>query len=302
MPLPRSAGGMQAGTIYIGRDRFVSGSTLVRGEAVGRYRIMGILNVTPDSFYDGGRYADTGRAIERAYRMRDEGADIIDIGGESTRPGARPVSESEQIDRVCPVIEAVAGDIGVPVSVDTARAGVARAALAAGAAIVNDISGLTFDEGMAGAAAAYGAGLVVMHIQGRPETMQKDPRYADLIGEICGFLANAARIAMEAGVAREKIIVDPGIGFGKTLEDNYMILQNIREFGKLGFPVLVGLSRKSLIGKLYDREEDRLPATIALNTAALLGGAEIIRVHDVREHRLALAGLEMLARVTKRDD
>lgn len=269
---------------------------------MGRYRIMGILNVTPDSFYDGGRYADRGSAVERAYRMRDEGADIIDIGGESTRPGAQPVSEAEEIDRVCPVIEAVARDIGVPLSVDTSKAGVARAALAAGAAIVNDISGLTFDRGMAGVVAAQGAGLVVMHIQGRPETMQNNPRYGDTVAEIYGFLAAATQKAVEAGIAREKIIVDPGIGFGKTLEDNYIILQNIREFGKLGFPVLVGLSRKSLIGKLYDREEDRLPATIALNAAALLGGADIIRVHDVREHRLALAGLEMLARVNRRDD
>ena len=269
---------------------------------MGRYRIMGILNVTPDSFYDGGRYADPARAVERAYRMRDEGADIIDIGGESTRPGALPVSAAEEIDRVCPVIEAVAKDIGVPLSVDTSKAGVARAALSAGASIVNDISGLSFDEGIAGVAASHGAGLVVMHIQGMPETMQKDPRYGDLVSEICGFLAAAAKKAVDAGIAREKIIVDPGIGFGKTLEDNYIILQNIREFGRLGFPVLVGLSRKSLIGKLYDREEDRLPATIALNAAALLGGADIIRVHDVREHRLALAGLEMLARVNKRDD
>jgi dihydropteroate synthase len=268
---------------------------------MGRYRIMGILNVTPDSFYDGGRYSDPGRAIERAYRMRDEGADIIDIGGESTRPGALPVTEAEEIDRVCPVIGAIAKDLGIPVSVDTSKARVARAALAAGATIINDISGLTFDEGMAGVAAAGGAGLVIMHIQGRPETMQSDPRYGDLVAEICGFLASAARKATEAGVAREKIIVDPGIGFGKTLEDNYVILQNIREFGKLGFPVLVGLSRKSLIGRLYERDEDRLPATIALNTAALLNGADIIRVHDVREHRLALAGLEMLAGVARRD-
>jgi dihydropteroate synthase len=267
---------------------------------MGRYRIMGILNVTPDSFYDGGRYADAGRAIERAYRLRDEGADIIDIGGESTRPGALPVNETEEIDRVCPVIEAVAKDIGVPISVDTNKAGVARAALAAGASIINDISGLTFDGGMAGVAAAGGAGLVLMHIQGRPEFMQKDPRYGELIAEICGFLAAAARKAVEAGVEREKIIVDPGIGFGKTLEDNYIILQNIREFGKLGFPVLVGLSRKSLIGRLYNTDEDRLPATIALNAVALLNGAEIIRVHDVKEHRLALAALEMLERENRR--
>ncbi|MBN2159665.1 MAG: dihydropteroate synthase [Spirochaetes bacterium] len=259
---------------------------------------MGILNVTPDSFYDGGAYFDRGRAIERAYNIRDEGADIVDIGGESTRPGALPVPPTEQIDRVCPVIEAVAEDIGIPISVDTNRAEVARAALAAGASIVNDISGLSFDEEMAGMAATHGAGMVLMHIQGRPETMQDRPRYEDLIGEICVFLREAARKAEERGVDPKKIIVDPGIGFGKTLEDNYRIIRNLGEFRKLGYPVLVGLSRKSLIGKLYEREEDRLPATIALNTASVLNGADIIRVHDVREHRLALDSLEMLKRVS----
>jgi dihydropteroate synthase len=263
-----------------------------------RVRIMGILNVTPDSFYDGGRYADTARAVERAYRMRDDGADIIDIGGESTRPGAKPVEAEEEIGRVCPVIDAIAKDIGIPVSVDTSKANVARAALAAGASIVNDISALTFDAAMAGAVAECGAGLVLMHIQGTPETMQRDPRYADLIGEICGFLAAAAEKAMGHGIGREKIIIDPGIGFGKTLEDNYRIINNLHEIKKLGYPVLVGLSRKSLIGKLYDRDEDRLPATIALNAASVLNGADIIRVHDVKEHRLALEGLEMLKRTS----
>lgn len=261
---------------------------------MGRCLIMGILNVTPDSFHDGGRYFDRGRAVERAYAMRDEGADIIDIGGESTRPGSLPVEEGEEIDRVCPVIESVAGDLGVPVSIDTSKAAVARAALRAGASIVNDISGLTFDGGMAAAVAERGAGIVLMHIKGRPATMQDSPRYGDLIGEIVEFLEKAVERAVAGGIDREKIIVDPGIGFGKTLEDNYRILQNLREFRKLGCPVLVGLSRKSLIGRLYDKEEDRLPATIALNAAAVLNGADLIRVHDVRAHRLALAGIEML--------
>jgi dihydropteroate synthase len=263
-----------------------------------RCRIMGILNVTPDSFHDGGRYYRRDRAVERAYAMRGEGADIIDIGGESTRPGSRPVEADEEIDRVCPVIESIAGDIGIPVSVDTSKSAVACAALRAGASIVNDISGLTFDGGMAAAVAERDAGLVLMHIQGRPETMQDNPRYGDLIGEIRSFLEEAVRKAVAGGVDRGKIIVDPGIGFGKTLEDNYRIIHNLHEFRKIGLPVLVGLSRKSLIGKLYPREEDRLPATIALNTVAILNGADIIRVHDVRAHRLALDGLEMLKRIS----
>ena len=261
-------------------------------------QIMGILNVTPDSFHDGGMYQEKNLAVERAYRMRDDGADIIDIGGESTRPGSRPVPAGVEIDRVCPVIEAIAKDIGIPISVDTTKSEVARAALEAGATIVNDISGLTPDAGTARAAAEYGAGMVLMHIQGRPETMQDHPRYDDLIGEIYGFLEEAVRKAVAAGVDRNKIIIDPGIGFGKTLEDNYRIIRNLREFKKIGLPVLVGLSHKSLIGKLYRDGEDRLPATIALNTASILNGADIIRVHDVKEHRLALAGLEMLKRVS----
>jgi dihydropteroate synthase len=187
---------------------------------VALYQIMGILNVTPDSFHDGGRYYDKNLAVDRAYRLRDDGADIIDVGGESTRPGSHPVPAGEEIDRVCPVIEIIAKDIGIPISVDTSKSEVARAALKAGASIVNDISGLTFDTGTAIAAAEYGAGMVLMHIQGRPETMQNHPRYGDLIGEIYGFLEEAVRKAVEAGVDRGKIIVDPGIGFGKTFEDN----------------------------------------------------------------------------------
>ncbi len=269
---------------------------------MGAYRIMGILNITPDSFYDGGRYFNRERAIERAYRIRDEGADILDIGGESTRPGSLPVSPDEEMDRVCPVIEAIAGDIGIPISVDTTKSEVARAALGAGATWVNDISGLAFDGGTVVAAAAKDAGLVLMHIQGKPESMQKDPRYGDLIGEIRGFLALAVRRAIEGGVDRSRIIVDPGIGFGKTIEDNYRIIANLREFRALGLPVMVGLSRKSLIGRLYKGDEDRLPATLALNAVAIQNGADIIRVHDVREHRLALEGLEMLKRVSGKDE
>ncbi|MCP4130452.1 MAG: dihydropteroate synthase [bacterium] len=260
--------------------------------------IMGILNVTPDSFYDGGRYTDTEKAIERAYRMTEEGADIIDIGGESTRPGSESVSENEEIDRVCPVIEAIAKDIGVPLSVDTNKSGVAGAALRAGASIVNDISGLSFDTAMAGVVAEYKSGIVLMHIQGRPETMQNNPQYHNILDEIYTFLENAANRAVEHGIDRNKIIIDPGIGFGKTLEDNYKIINNLERFKKMGVPLLIGLSRKSLIGKLYDEEVDRLPATIALNTVSVIRGADILRVHDVREHRLALDSLEMLQKVS----
>lgn len=269
--------------------------TSIAGE---RTRIMGILNVTPDSFYDGGRYFDRSRAVDRAYAMAAEGADIIDIGGESTRPGAEPVSAEAQIDRVCPVIEAVAKDIGIPLSVDTTSAAVARAALGCGASIVNDISGCTFDEGVLDAVAAAGASLVIMHIQGTPAMMQAAPRYDDLMEEIVRFLVSRRDRALEKGIGREKIILDPGIGFGKTMEDNYRILNNLHELCRLGHPVLVGLSRKSMIGKLYQGDQERLPATIALNTVAVLAGASIIRVHDVREHALALAGLSMLRKVS----
>ena len=259
---------------------------------------MGILNVTPDSFYGASRFPDARRAVERAYRIREEGADMIDVGGESTRPGSAPVPAAEEIDRICPVIERIAKDIGIPISVDTYKSAVAEAALSAGATIVNDISGMTFDAEMLGVAARRGAGVVLMHIKGTPENMQEDPRYDDLIGEVCRFLGEAARRAEAGGVDRGRIVIDPGIGFGKSVKDNYVILNNIAALKKLGYPVLVGLSRKSLIARLYDDDSDRLPATIALNSAAVLAGADIIRVHDVKEHRLALAGLEMLKRVS----
>ncbi|MBN1532229.1 MAG: dihydropteroate synthase [Spirochaetes bacterium] len=261
-------------------------------------QIMGVLNVTPDSFFDGGRYLDPAAALRQAVRMRDQGADLIDVGGESTRPGARPVGTQEEIERVCPVIEAIRAEMDIAVSVDTYKSGVADAAVAAGASLVNDISGLTFDGAMAGVIARHGAGVVISHIRGTPETMQADPRYDDLIGEITVFLSASANAALEAGVAKDKIIVDPGIGFGKTLEDNYRIIRGIGQIKRLGFPVLVGLSRKSLIGKLYNDDSDRLPATIALNAVAVMNGADIIRVHDVREHRLAMAGIDVLRKVS----
>ncbi len=263
-----------------------------------KVEIMGILNVTPDSFHDGGNYFSVESAVKRAYRIAGEGADIIDVGGESTRPGSKPVSIQEEIDRVCPVIEIIANELDLPVSVDTTKSEVAEAAVKAGAAIINDISGLTFDKKIADIAAEYNTGLVLMHIKGTPEDMQVDPVYDDLIGEISEFLTTARDKALQAGVEKEKIILDPGIGFGKTLEDNYMILKNISSFRELGSPLLIGLSNKSLIGRLYGDNSSRLPGTIALNTVSILNGADIIRVHDVKEHRLALDALMKLMEVT----
>lgn len=264
----------------------------------GRALVMGILNVTPDSFYDGGRYPDVQSAVWRAREMEEEGADIIDVGGESTRPGASAVTSEEEIARVCPVVEEIAQKTKAVISIDTTKAAVAREALRCGATMVNDISGLTFDEALAETAAEAGAWLVVSHIRGTPATMQSNTQYDDLLGEIRTFLEKAVRKAIAAGVKKEKIIIDPGIGFGKTLEGNYIILRNISYFKEIGYPLLVGLSRKSLIGKLYAGDEDRLPATIALNALAVYAGADIIRVHDVKPHVLSLKAVEMLKKVS----
>ncbi|MBP7583431.1 MAG: dihydropteroate synthase [Spirochaetes bacterium] len=266
-----------------------------------RTLVMGILNVTPDSFYDGGRHFDTAAAVERGVAIVGEGADIIDVGGESTRPGAESVPADEEIRRVCPVIRELANRVKVPVSVDTSKAAVAREALAAGAVMVNDISGLTFDGEMAGTVAAADAYLVVMHIRGTPRTMQGNTEYADLPGEIISFLERGTEAAMLAGVKKDKIIIDPGIGFGKTFEDNYAILEGLPRFRAMGYPVLVGLSRKSLIGRLYGDDSDRLPATLALNAIAAYRGADIVRVHDVREHVLAMKSVDMLKRISGDD-
>jgi dihydropteroate synthase len=256
--------------------------------------IMGILNVTPDSFYDGGRSYGQEKAIRRANQLYGDGADIIDIGGESTRPGADTVSLSEEMDRVCPVIEAIAGRIDIPISIDTYKSEVAEEALKLGASIINDISGLRFDDKMANIAAKYSSYVVIMHIKGTPKSMQVNPVYENLLDEVYTFLEKSKEKALISGVDKDKIIIDPGIGFGKSFEDNYRILNNIVFFKKMGFPVLIGLSRKSLIGKLYDKDYDRLSATIALDSISALNGADIVRVHDVREHYLALKSVEML--------
>ncbi len=260
--------------------------------------LMGILNVTPDSFFDGGRYDTPDLALKRAMQMAEEGADIIDIGGESTRPGSGPVAAQEEMDRVCPVIEAIRRETSLPVSVDTTKASVAEESLRLGATMINDISGGVFDPGILDVAARYGSEIVLMHTRGEPGTMQMNTGYADLMGEIRDYLAYSVKAALAAGIPPEKIILDPGFGFGKTLEDNYRILKNLARFKKIGYRLLIGLSRKSMIGRLYHGEEDRLPATIALNTIALQNGADIIRVHDVRAHRLAMTAIFKLHEVS----
>jgi dihydropteroate synthase len=248
--------------------------------------IMGILNVTPDSFTDGSLYTDPERAIEHALEMVAEGADIIDIGGESTRPGAAPVSAEDELRRVIPVISGLAGRTSCPISIDTWKSPVARAAIEAGGEIINDISGLTFDPQMAEVAARTGAGTVLMHTRGTPDSMQHDTDYADLIGEICHSLEQSISTAVQAGIESERIALDPGIGFAKTADHNLEILRRLSEFTGFGLPLLVGTSRKSFIGKILNREAgQRTLGTAATVALAVQGGAHILRVHDVREMR-----------------
>lgn len=249
----------------------------------GRTRIMGILNATPDSFSDGGLYHDAGRALAHARGMAAAGADIIDIGGESTRPGAEPVSEEEELRRILPLIERLSRELAIPLSVDTYKSRVAQKALAAGASIVNDISGLRFSPDMAKVAADYGAAVVIMHIKGTPRNMQQHPEYGDVVGEIREYLRDGIEIAMKAGVDREKIMVDPGIGFGKTLNHNLTILNRLDEFKALGRPIVLGTSRKKFIGAVLNvpAPEERIDGTAATVALGIERGASIVRVHDV---------------------
>ena len=251
-----------------------------------RVYIMGILNLTPDSFYDGGRYLQKEKAIKQAINMVNAGADIIDIGGESTRPGAKRISAKEEINRVIPVLKAIRNKIKIPISVDTYKSETAEAALSEGADIINDISGLRFDKNMAKIIAKHNAGVVIMHIKGTPKTMQINPVYNDLITEIKDNIEKSIKIALENGIDFNKIIIDPGIGFGKRIEDNYIIINKIKEFKIFKRPILIGLSRKSLIGKILNQPpEERLYGTLILNGISILNGANIIRVHDVMEHK-----------------
>jgi dihydropteroate synthase len=243
---------------------------------------MGIVNVTPNSFSDGGRFFDTSRAVEHALSMRADGADIVDIGGESTRPGAEPVSVDEELDRVMPVLAPLVRE-GVCVSVDTLKPEVMRAAIAAGAAIVNDVNAFRA-PGAAEAVAGSGAGICVMHMQGTPATMQVAPHYDDVVGEVAAFLLERAAALEAAGVARERIVLDPGFGFGKTLEHNRTLFRALPRLAALGYPLLVGVSRKRMIGDLTGRGVDeRAAGSVAAALLAAQNGASVVRVHDVRE-------------------
>jgi dihydropteroate synthase len=251
--------------------------------------IMGILNVTPDSFSDGGRYHSLENAMRRGLELAAEGADLIDVGGESTRPGAATVSAQEEMDRVVPVIEALHRELALPLSVDTRKAAVARTAVAAGAEFINDISGLRFDPGMAATAAATGAGLFLMHTRGCPEQMQQHTAYTDLLGEVIAYLREGMLQAMAAGVPMDKLAIDPGIGFGKSVAGNLELLRRLPELQSLGRPVLLGTSRKSFIGRVVGQSESemRLAGTLATVALGVTRGAHILRVHDVLPAREA---------------
>lgn len=258
--------------------------------------VMGIVNVTPDSFSDGGRYLDTGRAVEHALSMVEEGADILDIGGESTRPGADPVDETEELKRVLPVIRAVRSATGTLISIDTMKASVARAALDAGASIINDVSGLRADPMMLRVAAESEAGLVVMHMLGTPRTMQQQAVYADVVAEVKSYFEDRHRLLTDQGIDPARIVWDPGFGFAKTLEHNLALMNALGELGVHGRPVLVGVSRKTMISRLLetDKVEDRDWPTVALTAQARDLGARIVRVHQVRPNVHAMRMTEAI--------
>jgi dihydropteroate synthase len=263
------------------RFRVAAGERLL--EVGGRTLLMGIVNVTPDSFSDGGEFFGPDRGAERCFQLAEEGADIIDVGGESSRPGSEGVSAEEELRRVMPVLEKVSGKLDVPFSIDTVKPQVAREAVAAGASIVNDISGFGNEE-MIAAVAKLGAAVVIMHIKGTPRTMQANPHYDDLMTEIIDFLAERIEAAVRGGVPEEKILVDPGIGFGKTGDDNYRIIHRLEELRCLGRPIVVGPSRKSFIGKVVKgTPRERVFGTAAAVALCIEKGADIVRVHDVRQ-------------------
>jgi dihydropteroate synthase len=254
------------------------------------YRIMGVLNVTPDSFSDGGEWFDFGAAVERGRVLVAEGADIVDVGGESTRPRANPVAEAEELRRVVPAVEALGG-LGAQISVDTMKPAVAAAAIDAGATYVNDVTAFRHDPAMAGLVSDRGCDCCLMHMLGEPRTMQDDPRYDDVVDDVKAFLAERAAFAVREGVAESRIQVDPGIGFGKTIAHNLELLRRLDEIVALGFPVVIGTSRKSFLGRLTGREDphERVAATVATSVMALERGAAVFRVHDVAATADALA-------------
>jgi len=260
--------------------------TLVLGD---RTLVMGVLNITPDSFSDGGKYAQPELAIEHALAIEQAGADILDIGGESTRPGSEEISASQELDRILPVLEGLRGRLKIPISVDTRRSTVAELALRGGAEIINDVSGLKIDARIAGIAAKYGVPLILMHMRGEPGTMQRGPFARDVMKDVTRGLRESVAKARKAGVPKSRIILDPGIGFGKSHSQNYELLQKLPRIAVLGYPMLVGTSRKGFLGATLARDgkpapaEERIWGTAATVTASVLGGAHIVRVHDVAE-------------------
>lgn len=265
--------------------------------------VMGVLNLTPDSFYDGGRYTREAQALRRVEEMIREGADIIDVGGESVRPGAEPISLDEELSRVIPVIEKVRRLFPITISIDTYKAEVARQAIEKGAEMVNDISGLRFDPDLRKIVAGYGVPLILMHIKGTPKNMQDNPRYHSLMEEIISYLRKSIKLAEESGVDPARIIVDPGIGFGKTTAHNLEILRRLEELKSLGKPILVGLSRKSFIGNVLGLpQEERLEGGLAATSMAVSGGARIVRTHDVKPTRRAVDMVQAILRGSDQRD
>ena len=260
--------------------------------------IQGILNITPDSFSDGGRFLEPEKAFLRAIKMIEEGADIIDVGGESTRPGSNSISSDEELNRIIPIIERIKKESDCLISVDTYKSSVATEAINSGASIVNDISGLTYDKKMAPLIIEKNIPLILMHMKGKPKTMQQEPYYKDVISEICNFFKVQINKLRKLNFSFDKIILDPGIGFGKTLEHNLLILKNLNIIRKLGHPVAIGTSRKSFIGEILDLPiEDRIEGSISSNIVAIINGANIIRVHDIAEMKKAVFVLDRILKV-----
>jgi dihydropteroate synthase len=259
--------------------------------------VMGIVNVTPDSFSDGGRFSDPGRAAAHGLRLVEEGADLLDVGGESTRPGAAPVPLDEELRRVLPVVRALAGQAGVPLSIDTTKAEVARQALEAGAHVINDITALQGDPALADVVRSFGAGVILMHMQGTPQTMQLNPTYADVVAEVRDFLKARLQVVNDLGIAGQQVVLDPGIGFGKTAEHNWELLARLEELGRLGRPICLGVSRKRFLGLRPQRSaEERLAAGLAVLCHALgRRAAQVVRVHDVAATRDAIEVYRTLA-------
>jgi dihydropteroate synthase len=262
-----------------------------------RTYLMGVLNVTPDSFSDGGEFFKVEDAVRQGIKMAEEGADIIDVGGESTRPGSDPATIEEELSRVIPVIESLSKEIDIPISIDTYKSEVAKKALDAGAEMINDISALRFDPKMKEVVSEYQVPIVLMHIKGTPKNMQENPYYNDVIEEIIKYLKESIQMAKDGGIQEENIIIDPGIGFGKRLEDNLNILKNLKKFSILNCPILVGPSRKSFIGKILDLPvEERLEGSLAALAVAIMNGANIVRVHDVKESKRVVSIVDAIFR------